>query len=64
MGTRIKLTGKAADNIREIIKLGYASNENEAAEVAILCYKYCKIDKTPEKCPINIKIAERNKTGL
>ena len=57
MRVSLDLTGKAADNIREIIGHGYASNDQEAVEVAILCYKYCAMDKTPEKCPINMKIA-------
>lgn len=60
----VNLTGRAADNVRELIARGFASNEKEAVEVAILCYKYCKIDKTPKKCPILEKMrATEKKSG-
>lgn len=61
MEVNVKLTGRAADNVRDLINRGFAADENEALNVAILCYKYCKIDKTPEKCPIVMKIREKKK---
>ncbi len=52
MNIHLKLTGEAEDIINEMIKRGHAASKTEAVRIAILHYKYCVLDRTPEKCPI------------